>query len=106
MKKSRVYKVEEKLFRYDYDNCIVEWVTKASKEELKDNAEWLEKYGKPLFDIDEHGYITNDGIGLRLENWKNKEVREEYLAEWANELNYEAECLVNDFIKYELKYYL
>ena len=86
MKKSRVYKFEGKLFRYNFDECIVEYIAKATQEELEDNKEWQKKYGRNLWDIDENGYMEIDGVGLRKENWIRKEVRDEYLSEWVAEM--------------------
>lgn len=100
-KKSKVYKVDGLLFRYDYDRSVVEYVSKAGAQELKDNEEWMEKYGEPLWDI-EDGYVVIDSIGLRKENWKNKESRIGYLEQWAAELRYEADCMAADFLKYEM----
>ena len=86
MKKySGVYKREGFSFRYNFERCIVEYVSKPSKEELADNEEWVAKFGKPLWDIEE-GFIVIDAVGLCPENWKNKEVRDEYLDEWIFEL--------------------
>ena len=87
MKKiSGIYKRGGQLFRYNYEHCVVEYVCKASQEELADNEEWLRKYGRKLWEIDESGYITIESVGLRPENWKNKEARNEYLDEWLFEL--------------------
>lgn len=83
MKKySRVYKLDGKSFRYDFEDCMVEYISKAGKDEIADNAEWMAKYGKPLWDIDESGYIVIERVGLRPENWKSKWPRDEYLSEW------------------------
>ena len=92
--KSGIYKYGKKSFRYDYDRAVVEWVSKASKEELKDEAEWIEQYGKPLLRIDDKGYFVVDSVGLSRENWQNKEVRDEYLAEWCYEIEEEVRYLV------------
>ena len=89
MKKSAVYNYKGKKFRYDYENCLVERVYKADKEMLADNEEWIAKYGKPLFDIDEKGYEVIAAVGLSVENWRNKEVRNEYLDGWIWEMNEE-----------------
>ena len=86
MKKSAVYKFKGKLFRYNYDECLVEYVAKATKDELEDNKEWQKKYGKNLWDIDKDGYIEIEAAGLRKENWTRKEVRDEYLSEWVAEM--------------------
>ena len=80
---SRNYKIEGKTFRYDYDNAIVEWIYKD-----EDTGEWE----------------VLDGVGLRYENWVNKDARDEYLTEWAYEIEADTECMMNDFIKYELPY--
>ena len=86
MKKSAVYKFRGKLFRYNFDECLVEYLAKATKEELEENKEWQKKYGKNLWDIDENGYIEIDAAGLRKENWTRKAVRDEYLSEWVAEM--------------------
>lgn len=94
MKKcSGIYKKDGKMFRYDFEHCIVEYVCKASKDEIANNKEWQSKYGRNLWDIDENGYMVIDSAGLRAENWKNKEVRDEYLAEWIEEMKYECEMM-------------
>lgn len=90
MKKSNVYKLNGELFRYNYKYSEVEYLMKADKEMLKDNEEWLEKHNRPLWDIDEKGYSIIDTVGLNVENWKNKEVRDEYLEGWLFELS---ECV-------------
>ena len=95
---SSVYKFKGKMFRYDFDNCIVEYITKADKEMIKDEEEWKANHnGRSLFGIDADGYMVVDSAGLRKENWKNKAVRDEYLAEWISELQYEASLLARDF---------
>lgn len=99
MKKSAVYKFRGKLFRYDFDCCIVELVTKATQEERDDNARWQSRYGKNLWDIDENGYIVADEVGLQKSNWQNKFVRNEYLNEWVDELNYMAETYSESYIR-------
>lgn len=77
---SKHYKYMGKTFRYDYDNAIVEWIYKDEETGL-----WEEI----------------DGAGLRLENWKNKEVRDEYLAEWCADLEDEIAYEMDLFMKYE-----
>ncbi len=103
MKKSSVYKVNGESFRYNYDERLVEHVYKATEDMLEDNKEWMEKFNKPLWNIDESGYTVMSCAGLRLENWRNKEARREYLEQWASELKEEAECLAADYIKYEYR---
>ena len=103
--KSRVYKVRNRLFRYDYDECVVEQISKADPEMYEDNKEWQAKHGRNLWDIDEDGYMVMHSVGLMLENWKDKESRNEYLEMWADELNEEESWMVSDFIKYELPLY-
>ena len=102
--KSKVYKLNGKLFRYNFDRCTVEYVVKAGKEELKDEDEWMQKHGEPLFGIDHDGYMVIDSIGLSRENWKNREARDEYLSAWSMDLDAESSALVDSFVKYELPY--
>lgn len=99
--KSRPYKFGKRLFRYDFDHCLVEWIYKADPEMLEDNKEWQAKYGKDLWQI-EDGYYIAEAVGLRPENWKRKAVRDEYLAEWCSDIDYEAEAEYAAFVKYEL----
>ena len=96
--KSRAYKFGGKIFRYDFDDAQVELIYKADKEMIQDNKEWIEKYGRPLWDIDEHGYTVADTVGLGSNNWKNKEARDEYLAGWIDELDEESRILAEQYL--------
>ena len=100
MKLSKVYKRKKKSFRYDYENCLVLWVEKATEEDVKDNKEWIEKYGKPLFEIDEDGYIEIQSVGLSKSNWTDRQARNEYLDEWIYELEEETAYLIDQFVKF------
>lgn len=102
--KSNVYKLGGKMFRYNFDRSTVEYVAKAGKDELKDEAEWMQKYGEPLFGIDRDGYMVIDSIGLSRENWENHEARDGYLRGWAQDLEAESSRLAADFVKFELPY--
>ncbi|MCI9505765.1 MAG: hypothetical protein HFF62_04130 [Oscillospiraceae bacterium] len=104
MGKSAIYEQGGKLFRYDFDNCVVEYVYKATDEDVQDEAEWLRDHDRPLYGIDDDGYMTLDSVGLSPENWKNKGLRREYLAQWIDDLDEEAQALARDFEKYELPY--
>lgn len=101
---TNIYKLDGKLFRYDEKNGIVEYISKADDEMLQDEAEWKEKYGHGLYDIDKDGYIVLNAAGLCRENWKRKAVRDEYLHSWIDELDEESRCLAADFERYELPY--
>ena len=100
MKISKVYKRGKKLFRYDYDNALVLWVFKATKNEINDNKEWQEKYGKNLWDIDDDGYIEISSVGLGKVNWTNKDARDGYLDLWIDELEEESRWLAKEFEMY------
>lgn len=102
--KSKPYKFYGKLFRYDFDLCIVEYIAKAGPEEVADNAEWLQTHKKPLFNIDADGYMVISSIGLYKDNWTKKIVRDEYLSEWCFDLDDKSAALAADFVKYELPY--
>lgn len=101
--KSKPYKMDGKLFRYDFDNAVVEYVYKADADTIAEEEEWKAAHdGRPLFGIDKDGYSVLDSAGLRRENWLNKEARDEYLSLWADELDEEYRCMRADFEKYEL----
>jgi len=102
--KSRPYEFYGKTFRYDYETAIVEHITKASSETVKENEEWKAAHnGRPLFDIDESGYIVLESVGLHQENWKNRSVRDEYLIGWCIELDEELDCMIRDFERFEMQ---
>lgn len=84
---SEIYKYDGKLFRYDYKNSLVEWVGKADEATIAEEKRWIEKYNRPLFEIDATGHYVIDRVGLNQANWNNKEVRDEYLAEWIFEID-------------------
>ena len=95
--KSNPVKVSGKLFRYDFDRSVVEYIIKADAE-----IEWEQKHGSQLYGVGADGYIVLASAWLRKENWMNTATRKEYLSGWAYELEEEATCLANDFVKYEL----
>lgn len=103
--KSKPYKRGKKLFRYDFDHGVVEYIYKADKEMLQDNEEWMAKRNKPLWEIDEDGYFIAECVGLRRENWKNKESRDGYLDQWIDEMEEEFRYEMAMFEKYELSMY-
>lgn len=98
--KSSVYRFCNNLFRYDFDHCIVEQVMKADKGMIAENESWKKKYGDPMYDIDQEGYCVIGTVGLSLENWKDKEARNEYLDGWIQEMNEESERLVQQFLRF------
>ena len=100
--RSNPVKVSGKLFRYDFDHSVVEYIIKADVETISEENEWKRKCGSPLFGIDAEGYIVCSTAGLSVGNWKDVDARREYLSGWADELEEEATCLADDFVKYEL----
>lgn len=97
--KSKPYKLDGKLFRYDPDNCIVEYIAKADKETIAADEEWKKDHqGRSLYGIGEDGYMVFSAAGLRRENWKNKAARDEYLSGWADELDEELAAMAGEFI--------
>lgn len=101
--KSKPYRFQKKLFRYDYEYGVVEYIAKADAEMIADDEEWKKTHnGRGLYDIDQDGYMVLDSVGLRRENWKNKAVRDEYLFGWCIDLDEEAAAIARDFEKYEL----
>jgi hypothetical protein len=80
------YEGKTRLFLYEEKTATLYYVSKTTKEEITDNEEWQSKYNKPLFDtIGEYTII--DSIGLSIDNWKNKDVRNEYLYEYCTQLD-------------------
>ena len=97
--KSKPYRRGGKLFRYDFDSCIVECIAK-DRRMLADNAEWMEKHGHPLWDLDEDGYWTVESAGLMPENWKDKSSRNGYLDMWIEEMEEESRIMAEQFIRW------
>ena len=102
--KSNPIKVGGKLFRYDFDSSTVEYIDKATAEDIEFERELKEKYGNCGYNIDESGYMVLATVGLGVENWKNAEARKEYLTDWSDEWDEETRRLLDDFIKNELPY--
>ena len=88
-KYSKIYKVAGHSFRYNYDTCMLQAFKKPSKRELdimrKDNEEWMEKFGHPLWTADELEGIL-DQQGLNPENWN--ESPEYWCDMYAEEINW------------------
>ena len=93
---SEPYKYGKKLFRYDYNERLVEWIHKPSEDELNDNKEWQEKYQKDLWEIVD-GYVVVDRVGLRMENWDNVESRKSYLQNWCDDIEEETQIELSYF---------
>lgn len=104
--KSKPVKVSGKLFRYDFDRSVVEYIIEADAETISEENEWKQKHGSALFGIDSEGYIVCSIAEPNVANWnwKNVAARKEYLSEWADELSEEESCLVDDFAKNELPF--
>lgn len=101
--KSNPVKISGKLFRYDFDHAVVEYICKADADIIAEENEWKANHGgRPLFGIDETGHIVCATAGLNVSNWKDAYARQEYLSGWAAELDEEAERLADDFVKYEM----
>ena len=79
--KSNPYKLNGKLFRYNFDTCVVEYIQKADQETMQEDAEWKRNHdGRSLYNVGDDGYIILETIGLSRENWKDKEARDGYLS--------------------------
>ena len=93
--KYQYQKIGNKTFQYDREKAIVRYVFKATPDMYEDDANWMKKHGRPLYGIDEDGYVLLDSAGLSVENWKNKESRIEYLTLWCHDIDYETSSLVD-----------
>lgn len=103
MKKNTV-KLSQHYFRYDNEAAEVRMMWKPKVAELlemqADNAEWMEKYGRLLWDgIDDDGLVEMDRIGLSREHWNDPEARMEYLSGWADDVEAECSYLAAEFAK-------
>lgn len=103
-KQSAIYKRNGKAFRYDYRSCLVSLMMKAGPEERQENENWIARFGRPLWDIDEDGYMELSTVGLMREDWDDKEARNEYLDGWMEEMEEETACMAERFVKNELPY--
>ena len=79
------YKYRGKEFAYDKDEALVILLFRDTDEEGED-APWREM----------------DAVGLSKDNWKNKDVRDEYLDTYINERDEEFAYMVDDFVENEL----
>lgn len=75
--KSNPVKVSGKLFRYDFDRSVVEYIIKADAETIDAEIEWEQKHGSQLYGVGADGYIVLASAGLRKENWTNTAARKE-----------------------------
>ena len=98
--KTKPYKFRGKIFRYDFDCSVVEYIEKADEDMISAEKEWRNTHDWPLYGIDDDGYVVLGSVGLRKENWINKAVRDEYLSGWSDELDEEAAVLVDEFLRY------
>lgn len=105
MAKQQIYKLRGKLFRWNPQRCTVQYIVKASEEDIKEEAEWKAKYGHGLFDLDAEGYMVVSTAGLSKKSWEDKEARDEYLLGWIDEMDEEVAVMAADFVKYELPLY-
>ena len=70
---SKIYKVGDKSFRYNYDERRLEYFSEPGKDLLaqmkEDNKRWIEKFGRPLWSDEELAGLV-DSIGCYLEDWE------------------------------------
>ncbi len=98
--KSKPIKLNERLFRYDYDTAQVEYIYKADAEMIAADKRWVKTYGHTLYGIDSKGFCVVGVVGLSKENWEDKEARLEYLQGWSDELDEEGAILAEQFEKW------
>ena len=84
------YKYKGKDFAYDKKHSIVMQIFKDDEEVemMGDDAPWREL----------------EGVGLRRDNWDDKNLRNQYLDEWIMDIEAESAQLADDFMKYEYPY--
>lgn len=83
--KSAIYEICNRKFRYNYDDCLVEYGFIA---ETEDDIN--------IFGANELGeFVIADEIGLSKEHWEDKEARDEYLMEYCYGLDMEIDWLLD-----------
>ena len=105
--RNNTVKVGKYYFRYDNETGEVRMMWKPKPAELRemqtDNAEWIEKYGHPLWNgIDPDGLVEMDRIGLSRENWNDPEARSEYLGYWIDDVEEEIRIELAFFVRNDL----
>jgi len=97
---SRVYKVGDMRFRYDKENCILEYVRKVDAQLgamiTRENEEWRAEFGDDLWEVRE-GYVVISEIGLTRESWD--ESPKWWCEVYADELRREVQGYINEFVK-------
>lgn len=78
--KSNPYKLDGKLFRYDFDHSMVEYIFKAEAEDIAFEQEWEKTHDYRIYEIDAEGYMVMEAVGLHKDNWTNKRAMGRYLA--------------------------
>lgn len=74
MKYSKIVRRRGRKFRYNYERRLIEWINKDN------NGEWK---------------VIN-AVGLRKENWENKNLRDEYLFIWNVDIDDELRYMAMD----------
>lgn len=87
----KYYKYKGKEFAYDMDNALVIQL-------FRDDDEIAEMGNKAP-------YRELDAVGLSRSNWKNKEVRNEYLDEYIYDMDSYSSYAASEFVKNELPLY-
>lgn len=98
--KSKPYRLNGKLFRYDFDHSMVEYIYQAAAEDIAFEREWENTHNSRLHEIDDDGYIVMEAAGLHKDNWTNKAARDEYLSAWIVDLDAEAEAMAKEFVRW------
>ena len=98
--KSNPYKLDGKLFRYDFDHSMVEYIFKAEAEDIAFEQEWEKTHDYRIYEIDAEGYMVMEAVGLHKDNWTNKAARDEYLAAGIVDLDAEAEAMAKEFVRW------
>ena len=98
--KSKPFKLNDRIFRYDYDTAQVEYIYRADAEMITADKRWVKTYGHTLYGIDSKGFCVVGVVGLSKENWEDKEARLEYLQGWSDELDEEGAILAEQFEKW------
>ena len=94
-KYSRVYKVGERKFRYNYEENILEYIHVKTEKDEAFNKEWMEEFGEPFMEFTD-GVAIIDSIGLGLDNWRD--CPRYWCETYAFELDETCHYLMQEFI--------
>lgn len=91
MKKYAHTKIRNYHFVYDFERSLVGYAYKISKKEMEELYDWEE-----TVTIGKSTYLIVEWVGLSQTNWSNRELRNNYLELWIDDIEEELAYLIED----------